>query len=256
VLSEQKTEDRAGGPAGAAGTNGGVPGAASNIPSKQPKPQEASAAQNVQTSMTQNDQYGVNKTEIHTVMPAGRIQRVTAAILVDDAVVRTVVGGKESFKKVKRSQEELDKIQQLAEGVIGFDAKRGDTISIQNLSFDSAASAADMPVLTWNEKAQKVVTDYSSLLRPASLLLLFLLAYLFVLRPIQKHALGPGKSYATEQPILESGSASNRLAAGSNVIANDTRGALQLKDQTIELIRQKPANTARAVQAWLREEPL
>ena len=28
-----------------------------------------------------------------------------------------------------------------------------------------------------------------------------------------------------------------------------------LKEQTIELIKQKPANTTRAVQAWLREEP-
>jgi hypothetical protein len=32
------------------------------------------------------------------------------------------------------------------------------------------------------------------------------------------------------------------------------RAAL-LKEQTAEMIRQKPVNTARAVQAWLREEP-
>jgi len=254
VLSEQKTEDRAG---GAAGISGGVPGAASNIPSKQSqaKPQDASTAQNVQTSTTQSAQYGVNKTDTHTVMPAGRIQRVTAAILLDDAVVRSVAGGKESFKKVKRSQEELDKIQQLAEGVIGFDAKRGDTISVQDLSFDSVVSAADMPVLNWNEKAQKAVTGYSSLLRPVSLLMLFLLAYLFVLRPIQKHALGAGKPYQMTQPALESGPTANHPAGGISGGINDTRGAMQLKDQTIELIRQKPANTARAVQAWLREEP-
>jgi hypothetical protein len=31
--------------------------------------------------------------------------------------------------------------------------------------------------------------------------------------------------------------------------------AAQLKEQTIEMIKQKPMNTTRAVQAWLHEEP-
>jgi flagellar M-ring protein FliF len=258
ILSEQKSEDRAGGPAGVTGgigTSGGVPGASSNIPSKTAQPQNTSGAQSTQTSTTQSAQYGVNKVETHTVMPAGRIQRVTAAILVDDSVIRSVVGGKETFKRVKRSPQELEQIQQLAEGVIGFDAKRGDTISVQDLSFDSPISAADLPAPTWTSKAQKAVTDYSSLLRPVSLLILFLLAYLFVLRPIQKRALSPGQPYQPIQPALESGPVANRLAAGYGGGTHDTRGATQLKEQTIELIRLKPANTTRAVQAWLREEP-
>ena len=197
----------------------------------------------------------MNKTETHITTPAGRIQRVTAAILVDDAVVSTVVNGKETFKKVKRSPEELEKIQQLAAGVIGFDAKRGDTISVQNLSFDSPATTADFVAPNWEQKTQKAVTDYSSLVRPVSLLLLFLMAYLFVLRPIQRQALAPGQPCRPAQPALENAGGNNRLAIGAGAGVNDTRGANQLKEQTIEMIRQKPVNTARAVQAWLREEP-
>jgi flagellar M-ring protein FliF len=257
VLSEQKSEQRSGSPAGTAGGAvapgaGGVPGTSSNVPSRQPAP-AAAAAQNVQSSTSESAQYGVNKTETHTVMPAGRVQRITAAILVDDASVATIVNGHQSFKKTKRTPEELDKIQQLAAGVIGFDAKRGDTISVQNLSFDSPVSAGDVVAPNWEQKAQKAVTDYSSLVRPVSLLLLFMLAYLFVLRPIQRQALAPGQSYPPAQPVLENTSG-NRLAIGAGAV-NDTRGATQLKEQTIEMIRQKPVNTARAVQAWLREEP-
>jgi flagellar M-ring protein FliF len=257
VLSEQKTEERTGGPAAApggavAGGSGGIPGTASNIPSKQKQQQSPAIAQNVQSSISDSAQYGVNKTETHTVMPAGRVQRVTAAILVDDAVVHSMVNGKETFTKIKRSQEELDKIQQLAAAVIGFDAKRGDTISVQNLSFDSPVSGADLTAPTWEQKAQKALTDYSSLLRPVSLLLLFVLAYLFVLRPIQRQALSPGQPHQAAQSVLENAQA-GRLAIGGGI--NDTRGATQLKEQTIEMIRQKPVNTARAVQAWLREEP-
>jgi flagellar M-ring protein FliF len=248
VLSEQKTQDQAGGVAAA----GGVPGTASNVKTSQAKPNTAPTQSAGQTAMTESAEYGVNKVETHTVVPAGRIQRITAAIVVDDATVRNVAGGKVSYTKHKRSQDELDRIQQLAEGVLGFDAKRGDTISVQNLSFDTPADATDVPAQTLAERAQKTVNDYASLLRPLSLLVLFLLAYLFVLRPVQKQALAPGQPIA--QPALPPAPRVERLGIGSGDMG-DTRRATQLKDQTIELIRQKPVNTTRAVQAWLREEP-
>jgi flagellar M-ring protein FliF len=189
------------------------------------------------------------------MVPAGRVQRITAAILVDDAVVRSVVNGKETFKKYKRSPEELDKIQQLAQAAIGFDAKRGDTISVQNLSFDSPVSGTDLAPPNWTEKVQKTVTDYSSLLRPVSLLVLFLLAYLFVLRPIQKQALAPGQPYQAQPALAAPGAPGGRIATGSVEMIDETRRAALLKEQTIEMIKQKPANTSRALQAWLREEP-
>ena len=248
LLSDQKNEDRAGGTMAA----GGVPGTSSNTPTKSagasPTPEDT------QTSKSENAQYGVNKTEVHTVTPAGRIQRITAAILVDDAVVRTVQNGKVSFKKNKRSPEEMEKIRQLAEAVVGFDAKRGDTISVQNLSFDSPADASELPPPNLAAKVQKGVSDYSSLLRPVSLLVLFLLAYLIVLRPVQKHVLSPAQPHLVEQPVLASAPRADRLATGSADMAGEARRATQLKDQTVELIKQKPLNTTRAVQAWLRED--
>jgi flagellar M-ring protein FliF len=270
VLTEQKSEEKSGGgttttaggttttPAAAAGLSGpggGVPGTSSNVPTKQATKSADVTTQNpTQTSTSDSAQYGVNKVEIHSFTPAGRIQRITAAILVDDTVVRTVQNGKASFQRVKRSPEELDKIKQLAEAVIGFDEKRGDTISVQNLSFDSPLAAAEPAVPNWTEKVQKTVTDYSSLLRPVSLLVLFLLAYMFVLRPIQKQALGPGMAPQMAQPALAAGGRVDRLPLPVDMV-DDTRRAAQLKEQTIELIKQKPVNTARAVQAWLREEP-
>jgi len=249
VLSEQKTLDQvgAGGPAA-----GGVPGIASNVPANSGKTNSPNQSPG-QSSTTESAEYGVNKVETHTVVPAGRIQRITAAIVVDDAVVRNTAGGKVSYARQKRSQDELDRIQQLAEGVIGFDAKRGDTISVQDMSFDTPVTAADLPAPNLMERTQKAMTDYSSLLRPLSLLGLFLLAYMFVLRPVQKKALAPVQMSA--QPVLASAPKVERLGIGSGEMFGDTQRATQLKEQTIEMIKQKPVNTARAVQAWLRVEP-
>jgi flagellar M-ring protein FliF len=251
LLSEQKTQDQvgAGGPSA-----GGVPGIASNVPATQAKTASSSPTQSAaQSSMSDNTQFGVNKIETHTLVPAGRIQRVTAAILVDDAVVRSAAGGKVSYTRQKRSQDELDRIQQLAQAVIGFDAKRGDTISVQDMSFDTPVTAADLPAPNLMERTQKAMTDYSSLLRPLSLLVLFLLAYLFVLRPVQKQALAPVQINA--QPALAGAPKVERLGTGFGEMNLDAQRATQLKEQTIELIKQKPVNTARAVQVWLREEP-
>ena len=263
LLSDQKTDDRTMTPAGAAPGSAaakaasGVPGTSSNVPSNQAKAATPDAPSLVptQSSTSENAQYGVNKTEVHTVTPAGKIQRITAAIVVDDAVVETTVNGKKTLKRVKRSQDELDKIQQLAQGVIGFDAKRGDTISVQDLAFDTPVAITELPAPTLAVRAEKAVSDYSSLLRPVSLLGLFLLAYLFVLRPIQKQALAPGQPSQPGQPVLPGGQGAGRLAIGQVESGDEQRRAAKLKEQTIELIRQKPVNTTRAVQAWLREEP-
>jgi flagellar M-ring protein FliF len=197
----------------------------------------------------------VNKTITRTVEPAGRIQRVTAAILVDDEVVKSVQGGKTTYTRRKRPQEQLDKIQQLAEAVIGFDAKRGDSISVQNMSFDSTAAEQDLPAPSWFEKTDKAVTDYSSLLRPIGLLVLFLMAYMFVLRPIQKQALAQNQLSPGGQLALAGGAGQDHLSSGTADPGESNRRAAQLKELTVELVKQKPVHTARVVQKWLREEP-
>ncbi|MGA9671434.1 MAG: flagellar basal-body MS-ring/collar protein FliF [Terracidiphilus sp.] len=248
LLSMQRSEDHA----GTAAASSGVPGTTSNIPAV--KPPAPPTPGPTQSATTESAQYGVNKTVVHTVTPAGRISRVSAAILVDDAVVKTVQGNKVSYTRRKRSQAELNQIQQLAEAVVGFDAKRGDSISVQNMSFDANNTEGELAAPSWIQQSEKAVADYSSVLRPVSLLMLFLLAYMFVLRPIQKQALKPGLVAAGVAPALPSGPGMERLSAGPMERADGTQRATHLKQQAIELTKQKPVNTARAVQAWLREE--
>jgi flagellar M-ring protein FliF len=250
LLSEQKSEDTAGG----ASVPAGVPGTASNIPQKdQAKPTSTQGSS--QNSKTETAQYGVNRTVVHTVTPAGRVQRITAAILVDDALVKTDQKGKSVFTHRKRTPQEMNQIRELAEAVIGFDAKRGDSISVQNLSFDVNAAETDLPPVTWVTQVQKSIVDYSSILRPAALLLLFLMAYMFVLRPVQKQVLKTVVVHAPAEPLLAAPPSGGALPRAQPEMNEGAMRAAQLKDETAEIIRQKPQYTARAVQSWLREEP-
>ena len=261
LLSDQKSEETANGgavPSGVAGTSSNTP---SPVPAKTTETAKAqssaqSAAQSPsQSSKTESAQYGVNKVVLHTVLPAGRIQRISAAILVDDMVATSVQGGKTVYTRKKWSQDQLDKIQGLAQAVIGFDAKRGDTVTVQNMSFDSDPVASELPPPNWMDKGRKVAADYSSLLRPVSLLFLFMLAYLFIVRPVQKQVLSQQLLPASATAhALGGGQGMDRLGAGYADRDDSPQAATKLKDQMVEVIKQKPVNSTRAVQSWLREE--
>jgi flagellar M-ring protein FliF len=261
VLSSQKNEDEA---TGGGAVPIGVPGTASNVPTAtktKPAAGNTATAQqgSSQSSKSENTQYGVNKTVTHSISPGGRIQRITAALLVDDVLVKNVQKGKTTYTRQKRSQDELNKIRELAEAAIGFDAKRGDTISVQNMSFGANAADTDVPAAGFATQVQKAVTDYSPLLRPLSMVVLFILAYLFLIRPIQKQAFAPGQLTAGAgggHGALGGAAQVQPLAVGGAPaeLGTGNMRAAQLKAQTFELARQKPLDTARTMQAWLREE--
>jgi flagellar M-ring protein FliF len=249
LLSVQKTEDQAGG-----GGPTGIPGASSNVPA--PTKQKSTAAVTpdpLQSSKSESAVYGVNKVVTHTVTPAGRVRHISAAILIDDEMVATTVKGKTTYARHARSPEQMEKIQQLAKAVIGYDEKRGDTISVQDMAFDSPVADTDKVAPKWTAQVQKAVMDYGSVLRPVSLLLLFVLAYLFVLRPVQKQVLTTHQLAGGSTAAL--GGATNAGSLGAGEGGEGPNRAAVLKEQTIELIKAKPVNTARAVQAWMREEP-
>ncbi len=251
LLNVQRSEDSAGGAEAA----GGVPGTSSNVPtSKQTKQASPMSTQGAtQSSKTESAQYGVNKTVVHTMMPAGQVERISAAILVDDNLMQTTQNGKTITTKQKRSADDLAKIREIAAAAIGFDAKRGDTLSVENMSFDSDSSIAELTPPTWMEKAQKGVSDYSSIFRPVSLLILFALAYMFVVRPIQKQALAPGQLSAGGQVAIQASQAGELASVNAAELENGLKRAAQLKSHTADLVRQKPANTTQALQAWMHE---
>lgn len=263
VLSSQKSEDQA---SGGNGVPMGVPGTASNVPTAtktKPAADTAATAQqgSSQSSKSESIQYGVNKTVIHSISPGGRVQRITAALLVDDVLVKNVQKGKTTYTRQKRSQDELNKIRELAEAAIGFDSKRGDSISVQNMAFEGDTTDADLPATGWATKVQKAVVDYSPALRPIALLAMFIIVYVFVIRPVQKQVLSQAQLPAGggAQPALAAAGAAAQVqplavAAMTPELGGGNMRASQLKSQTFELVRQKPLDTARAMQAWLREE--
>src|SRR5262249_46536501 len=66
------------------------------------------------------------------VSEPGKLQKLSVAVLVD-GTYDTDAKGKKTYKA--RAQNELDQIKELIKAGIGFDAKRGDQVTVANLPF-------------------------------------------------------------------------------------------------------------------------
>ncbi len=258
TLNMQRSEENTG--PGAA--IGGVPGTSSNVASAKPVVSTAPGTKPPggpttvtkdlgQSSKTESATYGVNRTTRHVIEPAGSIRRLTAAVLLDDAIERKQEKGKWLETHHKRTPEELKAISDIAQAAIGFNSARGDVISVQNLSFDRPV-VAEMPPVTFAEKARKGLNDYSSVIRYAGLMVLFLLIYMLMVRPIQTRAL------AASTPMLPAGraSADAELEAGAPTESADSLAlrSSMLRKQLAEFVKAEPESSTNAVRAWLREE--
>jgi flagellar M-ring protein FliF len=131
--SEQQTGDHP--------TTGGVPGTVSNAPNAQapllPPPRSTGAASMKEESGT----YGASKKTRHVVEGPGRLKRATIAVLINDRPQKTEHGIAAS--QVPWTADQMKRITELAQAAVGYDASRGDVISVENLAFDSAPDARE-----------------------------------------------------------------------------------------------------------------
>lgn len=154
------------------GADGGVPGALSNQPpvavpqatAANPnaakvaagKPATAASTATVaqgdsSSSATRN--YELDRTISHVRDPAGRLARLTVAVVLDDKLVTTpatTVNGKTqpaTQKSVPFTADELAHLTALTKNAVGFDAARGDSVSVVNQSFQPGPSIQALPEL-------------------------------------------------------------------------------------------------------------
>ena len=119
----------------------GVPGAASNTPPG-PAAAPATAATPTETARNATRNYELDRTLQHTRQPAGRIKRVSVAVLLDN-VPRPGANGKTTEQPL--SAAELTRVEALVKQAVGFNAERGDTVSVMNAPFVREATPVEAP---------------------------------------------------------------------------------------------------------------
>jgi len=175
---------------------------ASELP--QPEEEATANAQSIsakdRTEETTN--YEITKTLRTEVQEAGEVERISVAVLVDGTYT-TNPDGTRIYQE--RSPEEIEQITALVRSAIGFDADRGDVVSVVNMRFaePDLSPAAD-------EEASLVTLRNDDYMRIAEILVLAVLGVLvllLVLRPLVQRLFDPEAAAAAKPDQAQIGHA-------------------------------------------------
>ncbi|MES9966701.1 MAG: flagellar basal-body MS-ring/collar protein FliF, partial [Sedimenticola sp.] len=209
-----------------AGGAQGVPGALSNQPPAAGTAPEVAGGEEaagegggsgpLSASKRATRNYELDKTISHTRLSTGNLRRLSVAVVVDD---KSVVGDDGAVSRVERTPEEISRLTQLVRDSIGFNAQRGDSVQVLNVSFLAPPTPEPLPEVPIWEQAW--VWD---LAKQVGGVILVLVLILFVLRPTMKRL-----TAVPAQPELPEGAAGVAGAAGAaGALAGGEEDSLQL----------------------------
>ena len=295
-LSVQKSEQTSGGGAARAG---GVPGTASNTPaaaaagavqgsasaaapgtppllqaSRDPLPVWPGSSAGPQSKKEETGTYALSKHTTHTEAAAGRVKRISAAVVVNDREGTEGAGKLAHAVWKPRSAEEMRRLEGLAQAAVGFDGRRGDQVVIENVSFSSNAAEIQPTGLDRvSGQVKGLLATQPGLLRTGMVGIIGLLLVLVVLRPavrvlVQPMTIDAAKvtsvtavepsalpSSVEPETIVEEAMKQVSPPAPLREEARRLRGhGVGVFDQVNEHIRRDPQQSTRLLEMWIGDD--
>ena len=256
VRSEQTAEETSRNGAGSQGVPGALtnqpptpgvalpPGVAVNGATSEAQAGAVASTSPDNTSRQSTRNYEIDRTVAYTRQPAGRLKRLTVAVLVDN-LRATAEDGK--VTETPLTPEQLENMTRLVKDAVGFDAGRGDSVNVVNASFRGEVKPEDIPVDEIPLWERPLVRDIAKLL--AGLIVLLVLV-LTVLRPLVRGLLAaPRPAYTPALP----GAAQAALPVNASPVAQplDYEGQVA---QARTLVTQDPARVAQVVKTWVGDD--
>ena len=161
----------------AEGTGGGDVTVASNLPDqKGGAGGDKSSSQNSETRERIN--YEVSETEREIIRAPGAVKRLSVAVLVNETTVLNDVGEPVSQS---RDPAEMDALRELVSSAVGFDAERGDIITLKSMALQSVAPSGTAASVSLMDQFD---LDLLSAIQMLVLAVVTLILGLFVIRPV------------------------------------------------------------------------
>ncbi|HEX5458685.1 MAG TPA: flagellar basal-body MS-ring/collar protein FliF [Steroidobacteraceae bacterium] len=193
--------------------------------------------------------YEIDRTLNYSRQPAGTIRRLTVAVLIGD---RSVTGPDGKVKNVALDAQELARVTQLVKDAVGFDASRGDSVSVVNESLDTGSAPA--PDGTFQAPPLWQSPFAWSLLRIVAGLVVVLVLVLSVLRPLVRTLITPMRLAPAGPQPLQAGAPGAGPAALPPTHKEAAVSAVtheQQLSQARTLVNQDPKRVAQVVRGWV-----
>ena len=271
VRSSQKVYEAYGGDGT---TTGGIPGAASNLPT----PVATTTAVAGATAYVHNEEtinYEISQVESKEIVNPGQVQRVTVSVMVDNITDAT----------------QLDTIKQTAAAAAGIDETRGDQIVVNSMAFDRSYYEQQAADLASSQKTSSYL-QYG-IYGAVGLLILFLIIYFSrlikklrtasegswkpVMLPVGEMTMNPALAASMGNGSIGAGMSAGSLPQGMPSQSQDLSDVKTNGDGTVEftsrykstvnanedaqkskvinrLAEENPATVAEIIQIWLNED--
>lgn len=266
LRSEQTLKEKKSGNA----TNGGIPGALSNQPPGAVTAPETTSQNGApiggQASTTTTANNGQSKEETtrnfeldrsisYTKHQQGTIRRLSVAVVVDDIV--SIDPNTQAVKHTPWSNQELGRLTLLVRDAVGYDASRGDSVSVINSPFATPEPQAPPAAIPFYKQEW-----FLNLLKPSLVGLFVLVLLLVVVRPILKTLSEQNKiavAEDTEAAIFsdETDEISDdqvSLVSAEDVMVPGSPEKIERQINAIRgLIAEEPERVAQVVKQWVTE---
>ncbi len=191
--------------------------------------------------------YEISRTTRTEVTEAGRLKRLSVAVLVDGLYA---TGADGAMAYTPRSAEELERIATLVRLGIGFDKARGDQVEVVNLRFAEPPAVPDLKEPTLVERY--LTFSQQDIIRAAEigvLMIMLLIVVLFVVRPLMRQMLAPPPETAGSLAQAEAASAS----APGTTPAGTPGPATPLAIENLGTrIASQPQDAAAILRTWMK----
>jgi flagellar M-ring protein FliF len=189
----------------------------------------------------------------YTRQPAGRLRRVTVAVLIDNM---RIAGKDGKIKETPLSKEQLDHINQLVKDAVGYDEARGDSVNVVNASFtqEAAAPAAEGELESPKIWESPLFLDIAKIVGGLIVLVVLVLS---VIRPLVKTLIGP-TAHQMSVAVLPRGVPANEpIAPPALPGAAQAAAAVSHEQQVMQartLVNQDPKRVAQVVRGWVAKD--
>ncbi|MDD2851647.1 MAG: flagellar basal-body MS-ring/collar protein FliF [Desulfuromonadaceae bacterium] len=240
VRSEQRTEEKG----STTTSNQQVPGVQTNLG------RTGNAAGGTSGGGSKNDEtlnYEVSRSTAKIIEPVGALSKISVAVLVDgkyEAPAAVKEGQPAKSKYAPRSPDELQKIETLVKSAVGFNAERGDQLSLQNIPFQDTEEVGTAETAKWWTSPFMM-----SLAKNLMIGIGFLVLVMFVIRPLL------ASLRLAKRPAIESfeglGASGDQLSTAERAIVN---AQIAEQQSLIDQAKKDPYQVAQILQNWVSED--
>jgi len=203
-------------------------------------------AEKSKVSKNATTNYEINKINRRVVRPAGTIQRLSVAAVIDGEY-RTVTrnDGTTAREYVPRDAEALKTFEALVKNAMGFNEDREDQVSVQSVPFKSSPGMEDLAAMDVEKPAvSRFLEEYG---RTVFNLILIACAFFLVVRPLIK---------SVKEIGVKAGDPNNALPPGDDAVKqiSESEEKRDPRQRVAELSAREPERTAAVVRSWISNE--